>query len=259
MNANLKVILIGILGLGGLAAAASGQTAEQIIDRYVGAIGGRARLESIQTMIIEQVNPRPGGKGELRTITYLKRPNLMRAERTSPGQPTMRMTCDGKNVFMAFGGPDAGPSLALMALPPDTPMAARIRQSANIYQHLGSFVDYQSGGIKAEYLGAGSVEGVSSERVKVTFANGYQQELDFETSTGLLVMAQEKDEQGRVHSFIRSDFRSVQGILLPFKLKNIGPLQDGTNGTILVEIVAIRLNEPMTDDWFRLDVETTKK
>jgi len=252
MNTNLKVIMIGILSLGGLAAAVHGQTAEQIIDRYVDAIGGRTRLESIQTMIIEQVTPRPGGEGERRATTRLKRPNLMQVESTSAGRPAMRMAYDGKNVFMVLGAPGSGSTPASRVLPPDSPIAARIRQNTHIYQHLGSVIDYQSGGFKVEYLGAGSVEGIGTQRVKVAYPNGRQEELDFEKSTGLLIKIQARDEQDRIHSSIRSDFRSVQGILFPFKLKNIGPLPNDPNGITLVDIVDIRLNVPMTDDLFRL-------
>ncbi len=249
MNVIVNAFLIGILSLGGDSAAVRGQTAEQLIHRYIDAVGGQTRLESIQTLIVETIGTRPGREGETHTTTYLKRPNLARIESSSSGRPGMRMTYDGKNIFFTSGIP----------VPPDSPMAARIRRNVNIYQNFGSLIDSRGGDFKAEYLGRDSVEGTSTERVKITYTDGFQRELDFEGSTGLLIRTQEKDEQGRIHSSIFSDFRSVKGLKFSFKQKNIGPLPDDPNGITLIDTISIRLNEPMEDDFFRPDVDTIKK
>lgn len=249
MNVIVKAFLIGVLSLGGDFAAVHGQTAEQIINRYIDAVGGRTRLESIQTLILETVSTRPGREGEIRATTYLKRPNLARIESSSSGRPGMRMTYDGKNAFFAPG----------MPVPPDSPIAARIRRNMNIYQNFGSLIDSPDGDFKAEYLGPGSVEGTSTERVKIMYSDGFQRELDFEGSTGLLIRTQEKDEQGRIHSSIFSDFRSVEGITFSFKQKNIGPLPDDPKGVTLIDTISIKLNEPMEDDLFRLEKDRIKK
>ena len=249
MNVIINTFLIGVLSLGGDFAAVRGQTADQIINRYFDAVGGRTRLESIQTLIVETISTRPGREGETHTTTYLKRPNLARIESSSSGRPAMRMTYDGKNAFFTPGVP----------VPPDSPVAARIRRNMNIYQNFGFLIGSQDGDFKAEYLGPGRVEGTSTERVKITYSDGFQRELDFEGSTGLLIRTQEKDEQGRIHSSIFSDFRSVEGIKFSFKQKNIGPLPDDPNGITLIETVSIKLNEPLEDDFFRLEKDTIKK
>jgi len=249
MNAIVKAFLIGALSLGGNFAAVHGQTAEQIINRYIDAVGGRTRLVSIQTLILETVSTRPGREGEIHITTYLKRPNLARIESSSPGRPAMRMTYDGKNVFFAPG----------MPVPPDSPITARIRRNTNIYQNFGYLIDSQGGDFKAEYLGQGRVEGTSTERVKITYSDGFQRELDFEGSTGLLIRIQERDEQGRIHSSIYSDFRSVGGIQFSFKQKNIGPLPDDPNGITLIDTISIKLNEPLEDNLFRWEKDAIKK
>ncbi len=50
-------------------------TAEEILEKYIDAIGGKPAMEKINTKVTETTTTIPGKKTEIKTTTYAKRPN----------------------------------------------------------------------------------------------------------------------------------------------------------------------------------------
>lgn len=152
----------------------SGVTAEQVLDGYVKAIGGKEKLESFSSRRTKATlsMPQVGLSGEM-TITQ-KAPNLYRMEMELPGVGKMIQVSDGKQVMDK--NPLTGERMLSGAEKDTVMMEATFNAEAN-WRKLYKTVKYE---------GREDVNGTPCHKVSVESAAGSKRTMFYDASTGLL-------------------------------------------------------------------------
>jgi hypothetical protein len=209
-----------IVSLVSIAEPTMGQTAAQIIDRYIAAIGGSEALASVQTM--RYVRTVYNTEGEVtaeqsRRTFHTMRPYFHRAENPETGGIYItdgsaawsgRKTTDGDSVVWS-----------------EARFVLRSRDS-DFDRLFGSFIGFAEKGYGAEYIGRVERDGVHLDVVRVTWTEGDQWDFCFDSTTGLCYgmngHPENMDDMTRV-----DDYRRVGGILVPHHNSSLDRLPDG--------------------------------
>jgi outer membrane lipoprotein-sorting protein len=222
------------------AVSAAQPTVDTLVARNLQAKGGEAKLKAIQTM---RMTGRVSIQGmELPMTIAAKRPNLMRQE----------MQIQDKRIVTAFDGQKAWMINPMMGTesPQELtgPQADMAKDQADFD---GALVDWKAKGHTLELVGAEDVGAVKTQKIKVTKKNGQVQYFFLSPDTGLEIKTTTEVLQGGSTMTVEtelSDYRSVDGIMLPHALKT------SINGTPTASIVVekIELNAPLDESTFTL-------
>src|SRR5436305_15050218 len=154
------VLLAAAVGL--LAIPVCAQTAEEIVGKYVKAVGGTQRIEAVKTL--RRTGKFTGGGGfEADVVQENKRPAMVREEFILQGMTGIN-AYDGKNGWKIdpFGGkkdPEALGEDELKSIVEDADFD-------------GPLVNHQQKGVKLEYEGTEPVEGTDAYKLKLTMPDG---------------------------------------------------------------------------------------
>lgn len=213
---------------------------ETIVARNLEARGGLDRLRAVRAVRLEGEITLPDGQVAPTTI-LMKRPSLIRQE----------VRLQGERLVQAFDGRQGwalNPRLGTtpIEVPPD--VAARMAEQADFD---GPLVDWKTKGHRLEVLGVEQADGRQVVRLRVERRSGEPQDLLIDLELGLEVRSEAVvDEDGRrVRLETRySDFRSVDGITLPFVVELFA------DGRLQQRIALTRVAFPDTldDNLFRL-------
>jgi outer membrane lipoprotein-sorting protein len=222
---------------------AHAQTLDDIIASNLKSKGGVEKIKATSSvrMTGSIVARDATGRDITGTMTMIaKRPNLMRRDATVNGQRIVN-AFDGESLWMAMG-----------TMPPQElpgTQAAYARQDAEFDS---VFIDYKQKGHKIELVGKDEVDGTNVYHLKVTKKGGPAQDYYLDTATGLekrisvSVQAPNGSAVTNVTEF--SDYRSVDGCLVPFVLKQ------RQNGTLIstTTLDKIEFNVPIEDSYFKM-------
>lgn len=220
---------------------AGAQTVDEIIAKNIQAVGGLAKLESVQTL-------RTSGKVsiqgfEVRFAEVAKRSDKVREEMTVQGMSQVR-AYDGKTAWQI--NPFEGRRDPEILSADD---AKDLQIDADID---GPLVNYSEKGSKAEFVGHDSVEGTDCYKIKLTLKNGDVRyyyidtdslmELKLETQTSVRGTIQESETY-------YGDYEQVNGIYYPFALETG---QKGSPDRIKFTVEKIEQNVPVDDSVFSM-------
>lgn len=185
-------------------------TAEQILDRYVEATGGRARYEKLQSQASTAVIEVQGKNIKSRVEMYQATGGRSYVASELPGAGKMEQgTADGiaweKSVIR-------GPRIKSGA-----ELASALREA-----DLRSRIDWRRYYPKVELAGTEIVDVSDCYKVVLTPAEGKPETRYFDRNTGLLVKSSRtvSTQMGEIPAETRfSDYRKVDGILTPFRLE----------------------------------------
>lgn len=204
---------------------ASAQTADEIIAKYLQAIGGKDQISKINSLYIEGNMEVMGMSGPMKTTTlsgkgYKQEMEIMGSVRT---------TCfnDKAGWSISSGSAEAMPEAQYNA------------GKGQIF--IGApFVFYAEKGYKAELLGNEAVESVNAYKIKLTAPDSTSVIYYFDPATGYLIKTvQQSEMQGQmVESTITySDYRQTDGYTQPYKMvTNYAGMIDITNTVTKVEV-----------------------
>ena len=230
-----------------LPASANASTrGRQLVDRAVAAIGGARRLDALTTYVesLSQVQTRPQGDAQIAIKTMWSFPDRVRQERTMTLQgKTMTSTTVVSPQGLWFIG---GQGQAFPMRP-----AARPSLEQDFGRHpIALLRARRDRSFKAAALGAGTVDGLSVENVRivsgatdVTLAIG---------ASGRIHSATFRDRNGEGEygtvTVVYSDFRPVEDLQLPFRTRATfnGQPQPAQSTTI----DTISLNTPLEPSLF---------
>jgi outer membrane lipoprotein-sorting protein len=213
------------------------QTADEIVSRYIKAIGGMDRVSAIKS--IRYVGKLSGGGGfEAVVVTENKRPNMVRTELQLQGM-TAISAYDGKTGWRInpFGGKKDAESMGEEEL-------KGIIEAADID---GPLINAAARGIKIEYVGREEYEGSDVYKLKVTLANGtvkhYYLDTDYyvpiKIETRRMVRGNEVEFEE-----ILGDYKEAGGVYFPFSVES-GPKGASFHSTVTYETIEIN---PVLDD-----------
>jgi Outer membrane lipoprotein-sorting protein len=220
---------------------AGAQTVDEIIAKNIQAVGGLAKIESVQTL-------RTSGKAsiqgfEVRFAEVAERSDKVREEMTVQGMSQVR-AYDGKTAWQInpFEG-RRDPEI----LPADDSKDLQIDADID-----GPLVNYREKGSKAEFVGHDSVEGTDCYKIKLTLKNGdiryyyidtdSLMELKLETQTSIRGTVQEGETY-------YGDYEEVNGIYYPFAFETG---QKGSQDRIKFTVEKIEQNLPVDDSVFSM-------
>jgi hypothetical protein len=233
-------ILLGILVVTIFAIPASAQTADEIVAKYIKAVGGMEKIQAVKTLrrsgkIIA------GGGFELATVQENKRPNMFRQE----------IVLQGLTGATAYNGKTGWKVEPFQGKKDPEPLAEEeMKQAVEAADFDGPLVNYQQKGNKVEFVGMEPVEGTDAYKLRVTLANGeirfYYMDTDYyvpiKIESKLIIRGAEIESET-----ILGDYKEVNGWYLPFSFES------GSKGSQFKSKVAydkIEANVPIEDSRF---------
>jgi len=222
--------------------AARAQSVDDIIAANLKSKGGLEKIKATQSVrMTGSVMARDAtGRDVTGTMTMVaKRPNLMRRD-AEVGQRFVN-AYDGTSLWMMIGN---NPPQQL----PNT-QSAYARQDAEFDS---VFVDYKEKGTKIELVGQETVADTPVYHLKVTKKAGPPQDYYLDVSTGLerriSVSAKAPDGSSIVNVTEFSDYRSVDGCMVPFMLRQ----QQNQVIVATTTLDKVEFNVPIEDSYFKM-------
>lgn len=234
----------------GLASAAAwAQTADEIIEKHLQAMGGKEKLKAVQS---ERITGKMMlGQGMEAPFTMeMARPNKMRMEFTIQGMTGIQ-AFDGKTgwavmPFMGKTEPEAMPDEDVK----------RMEDQADID---GLLLDYKEKGRQVEYVGKEDLEGTPVHKLKVTQKNGdvvfvyidAEQFLQLKQAGKTKIRGQEVESETTF-----GDFKTVEGLVFPHSIEQKA---QGMPGGMVMTISKIEVNPSVADSQFTMPVVEKKE
>jgi hypothetical protein len=219
METRLVSVSSGVILLLAVTVPLKAQTAEEIIDRYIEAIGGRQAVASIETMkyVRTVLNTQDGTTiQQSRRTIYTKRPYFYRTEDAD----TRRIyISDGMSAWSGRAVADSDSIIwreaSFVLRSPDL----------DLDRLFGAFIDFARKGYRAEYAGMSEREGAQLHIVTVTWKEGHHWDFYFDSSTGLCYGF--NPNPNGPEGFTRVDhYRRIGDVLVPHRNISIDTLPD---------------------------------
>jgi outer membrane lipoprotein-sorting protein len=234
-----KLLLLAACTL--LARSLSAQTADEVVNSYIEARGGLAKIKAVKTQrVTGSVSFGPGAEGPF--LVEHERPFKLHTELTINDQ-TMIRTYDGKKQGWVYNPFTPNPSVQ--------PMSAA--DLAAVYDEAdfdGPFVDYKSKGNQLEFVDKEEVLGKTAYKIKLTNKSGDVSSFFFDAETHLLLKWEGTrkiaDHNVPWEEFFH-DFREVKGLKYAFLIESEQP---GTDQVQKIVAAKIEVNVPIDEARF---------
>ena len=238
----MRRFLLGLAGLALVAVPAPAQTAEEIVARYIKAIGGMEKIQAVRTL--RRTGKFTGGGGfEAAVLEESKRPGMVRQE----------FSLQGLTGVNAYDGKTGWKIEPWQGKKDPEPLGEEERkQIIEDADFDGPLINYQQKGNRVEFVGTEPVEGTDAFKLKVTLRNGdiYYYYLDTDAyvpikiETKRIVRGAEREYETTL-----GDYEEVAGWYLPYSVEtNVKGSQDKTE----ITYDKIEANVPIADGRFEL-------
>jgi outer membrane lipoprotein-sorting protein len=237
----LRPSLIAAALVFSLPLALQAQTADDVINAYLKARGGLAKIKAVQTeRVTGVITFAPGVEGPF--FLERKRPLKMHMEITINGQSMIRVY-DGKSSGWIYN--PFAPNAAVLPMTPTD--ISGIADEADLE---GPFVDYKAKGNQIEYAGKEQIDGKIVHKLKLTAKQGDASFFFFDAATGLLMkwqgLRKVGDKELPWETYFR-DFREVDGLKYPFLVESAAVESDQIRK---ITATKIETNIPLNDSQF---------
>ena len=237
------VIVSAALWAGPAASVVSAQNPDSIINRFIQASGGLAKIQALQTL--RRTGKYTGGGGfEAVVIQENKRPNSVREEFSLQGMTGIN-AYDGKDGWKIE--PWQGKR------DPESLGEDEMHGILDDADFDGPLVNYQAKGNKVEFQGTEQIEGSDAYKLKVTRPNGDVSffYLDTEYYVPIRIDTQ-RMIRGAPQEFETSlgDYKQVNGVYLPFSSES-GPKGSSSTDRSKITYGKIEANVPLDDARFK--------
>lgn len=215
------------------------KSADELIAKYVEAIGGQAALRSIKSIRLHGKTMMMGGI-EAPITLELVRPNKIRTEIDFPGMKLVT-AFDGATgwVISPFGGKTEPEKMS------ETQLTTVLDQA----DFDGPLVDYKKKGHAVEFLGEDEVEGTPTYKLKLTKKSGTVEyyHLDMEHYILVARMAKQEFQGGEIETVEHfGDYKLVGGRLFAHAVES----KRGAMGGGALTFQKIEVNPTLSDDRF---------
>ncbi|HEX8721427.1 MAG TPA: CocE/NonD family hydrolase [Pyrinomonadaceae bacterium] len=227
----------------GAKADAAPPTVEQILERHVEAVGGRAAVERLSSRVMKGTYSVPGRNFSAPFTSYAKAPDKLALVVSGEGR-TMAQGFDGavgwdKDLGGKGSNEISGPQLAEM------------RRQADFYHTLHLREAYP----KMTLVGTARLDGGEAYVVEAVPAEGRRARLYFDARSYLLVrrdlLAEPPHQPEPVAETFLEDFRRVDGVLVPFRRRTVYPLAEPEAALIVLTSDEVKHNVAIDDSNFR--------
>ena len=252
-------------------------SAAQIIDKHVAARGGLAAWRAVQTLSVAGQMEAGSGDSAARskkiaregTGASVKGPGKATPEVEKPAEPQQvqlpfrlemkrprksRLEIDfaGKTAVQVYDGQNGWKLRPFLNRNDAEPFTAQEAQSEADKADLeGPLVDYAAKGTKVALEGVEAVDGHNAYKLKLTLKNGDVQRIWIDAQSFLDVkiegIPRRLDNKLRTVSIYQRDFRSVQGLMVPYAYETA---VEGNPRTHRMLIESVTVNKPLEDARF---------
>jgi len=182
-----------------LAWPVSGQTADEIIDSYLKAMGGADKLRSIQSVVME---------GSISVQGFEIPVKLTSVHNKGVRQDFSLNGMSGYSILTPSAGWNFNPFQGQTKPEPIT--ADDIREGINQLDIQGPFVDYVTKGHAVELLDKEDVEGTECHKIRFTYKNGKEEFCYFDPTTFFMVRQKGKTKANGQEIEVVSDLSGYQ-------------------------------------------------
>jgi hypothetical protein len=216
-------------------------TVDEIVQKHIEALGGTARLNAIQTLVVTGTASILG-QTEAALSIQVKRPNQLRLE----------ITFQGKKVVQAFDGETAWTINPLVNPEPKQSSEDDTRAAQESSDFIGgNLVDYKSKGNSIELVDTEEVDGSAVYKLKITKKSGAVEFDYLDAKSFLPVKTEGRRKQLGTEVLYESKiggYKPVEGVLLPFNVKQL------VNGQLAMEISIEKMdaNVPVDEAVFKM-------
>jgi hypothetical protein len=237
-------------------ARAAGLTAERIVEKHVAARGGVAAWHAVQTMSWAGKMDAGVGDSVARSQNYLaqtwgnKSPKVRAAmaaaakgespkeeaakqvplpfvlEMKRPGKSRIELEFAGKTAIQVYDGKEGWLKRPYLNRSDWEPFSAeQAKASAGKWDMDGPLIDYATKGTKVALEEVEKVDGRDAWKLKLTLKDGAVQHvwIDQKSFLDVKVEGTPRRMDGKMHTvwILQRDFRSAQGVMLPFELVTV--------------------------------------
>jgi hypothetical protein len=224
-----------------VAASASAETVDQLLERNAAARGGLEAWRAVQTLTL--AGRMDIGRGTMVPFRLeMKRPRRMRLE-FEFAKSTAVQTFDGERGWKLM--PFLGRSEAI-------PLSAdELKRSAAQADLDGPLLDWKAKGHRVEWVGEETVEGRPAYRLRVKLPSGVTRDLWLDAESALEVKSEAtqvvRGQEKRLETFFRDYRKAVTGVVLAHVVET---KLEGAPASHALQIESVRINEPLGDDRF---------
>lgn len=216
------------------------QTADEIVDKYVKAIGGAENWRKVNSMTSEG-NMTVNGTEVAVTATVLNGKG-MRQNISVMGMTGYRiMTPTGGWNFMPFQGQQK----------PEPVTEETAKEDADQYDAQGSLVDYKTKGHTVELVGKEDIEGTDCHKLKITHKSGKTETMYIDPASFLAIRSVTKQKANGQETDVTtslSNYKKLpEGILIPMSVSV--PIAPGMNANFT--ITKVEVNKPVDESIFK--------
>lgn len=210
-------------------------TADEVINKYFSAIGGKKALMKVKDVTSQGSLQFDNTPCQI-TLLY-KMPNKASTVITgNNSQVLYKGVCDGTTMMMT------APQGTIRQTGP----AARL---SSMFNRFVAELSYQAEGIKSTVEGIEPIDGRDAYKVTSTFADGSPLWTNYyDVATGLKVQNVTKWDQNRTATLKTSDYRAVSGIKVPFS----SSYQENGGGVNQTLMKSVQINTGVSDTEFNV-------
>jgi outer membrane lipoprotein-sorting protein len=245
----IRKTFVWLLVAGFVGAAASAQTADELIEKNMQASGGKEKIEAVKSIRMNGKMVIPQGMEIPMTIEF-KDPDKLRSEATLQGM-TMVQAFDGK------GGWKIEP---FMGKKDPEPMSEdEIKQAREQLDSMAPLSKYKEMGHTLEYVGKEELEGTPVYKLKLTRKSGDIAYVYLDAESYLMVkMAGKTKVQGQEleSESTMGDYKAVDGILYPHSVET---QLKGMPGKMVMSFSKIEVNPAIEDSRFAMPAVPKKE
>lgn len=230
----MKKIILSFSVLFLLTGFAFAQSTDEIIEKYVNALGGKDKLTSIRTVVMEGVVSAQGM--EIPVTTTIVHKKGVRIDFSVMGMDAWTiMRPDSGWSFMPFSGQTK----------PEPIPGDMLKQSASQWDLSGQLYDYSTKGNKIEYLGMDDVEGTECHKLKCVSADGNVSYYLIDPQTYFLVKTITKINAGGKEMDAETKFSNYKevdgGYVYPHTIESMNGPMDVVKISVNVEVPDAKL------------------
>ena len=211
-----------------------GVTAETILEKYINAIGGKAKIAGINDYVMELSGNIPNGPAIV-TLISKKAPNKSLQEIKVMGNVMQKVVVDGAKAFMSARGQETEMK--------DGDLKQAIAKAYLFYE-----LNPQKAGLKTTLAGTEKVDGMECTKVEFAIENAKWTEF-YDNATGLKIRTIEtvKAPTGEMQTTIDySDYKETEGVKFPGTVKqNMGQFQ------LELKMNSVKINKGIDDKLFQ--------
>ena len=213
-----------------------GVTAENIIEKYIDASGGRQLLEKMEDLTVEMEASTQGMS--IQTLTHRKAPDKYYFSMSMGGNILQEQIFDGNKGIIKT------PQGEMM-------LGDEEIEKMKLQFMLNPELYFDEMGLEVELDGIETVDGKNAYRIFIKSQTGIERTDYFDTETGLRLrtVATQESPMGEItQTTTFSDYRTINTFKYPFKIiEQAGPQ------SITMEVIEIRMNTGLENEIFKIE------